>query len=293
MKHIEGRFFMEIKNIKFVFNDQLTFSGSQLLSDPQELGTIEYSTITESTSDGIGDIELGVIVSPRKFRLNFEVARVSADTLARYFRRNKKHVLKIGDRKINCTCTRVTINNEDGYYIDPILNLEFIANDPYFYDVSDFGKNLAGISPQFKFPYTVTKQKPLIFGYYLFSDRTIFTNNGDEEVGLKVVFKAKGAATNITFKNLKTGKYLKINNLSLKVGDIVTISTLRGDKYVTKYDAETKETTNIFAQLDRLSEFFYLEIGENLLSYEAETGQTNLEVYLYYVPMYVNGWHVE
>lgn len=285
---------MDRTNITFNFNNELIFRGSQLLSDPQGLATIEYQIVTEEAADGQGEIELGTTVSPRSFEIDFEVLRSQADSLSRYFQRNKSLVLTVGDRKINCKSTRVVINNQDGYFIDPILHLEFTASDPYFYDVSDFGKNLAGIKPLFKFPYTVSKKHPLVTGYRLFSDRSIFVNAGDQPVGLKVVFQAtRGDATNIKFTNLKTGKYLKINNLEMAQGDRVTISTLRGNKSVFKYTKATGLNESIFADVDRLSEFFYLDVGDNLLKYEADTGQTNVDVYLYYTPIYANGWSVE
>ncbi len=284
---------MDRNSIIFDFNNELKFTGSQLLSDPQGLATIEYQLITEESVDGIGEVELGTVVSPRTFELDFEVPRNQADGLHRYFQANKNLILTIGDRKINCKCTRAVIDNKDGYFIDPVMHLEFTASDPYFYSTSDFGKNLAGIKPMFKFPYVVTKNKPLVIGYKLFSERSIFTNNGDRQVGLTAVFQAtRGEATNIKFTNLKTGKYIKINNLTMEQGDKVTISTVRGSKSVIKFAKSTGESESIFKDVDRLSDFFYLDVGENLLKYEADLGQTNVDVYLYYTPVYSNGWSV-
>ena len=44
---------------------------------------------------------------------------------------------------------------------------------------------------------------------------------------------------------------------------------------------------NSYQKIDRLSEPFKLEVGENYLEYDADENYTNLDVMLYYTPLYL------
>lgn len=44
---------------------------------------------------------------------------------------------------------------------------------------------------------------------------------------------------------------------------------------------------NVFNYIDLASEFLQLKVGDNLLRYDAEKGLDNLEMALYYKPLYI------
>ena len=64
-------------------------------------------------------------------------------------------------------------------------------------------------------------------------------------------------------------------------GDALTIETNKGQKSILLNGA------NIIHKIDRSSTFIGLSPGDNTLTYTADDGYMNLEVRLYYTPMYL------
>lgn len=278
---------MKIKDFEISFDGLQTFSGSKII-DVDGLASFKSDLETVKNASGNGEIVVGRTALPRDIKLIVQVPKSISDETLRYFQYEKNLVLYIDKRKINCIVEKADLDYKFGFYVDPILTLNLYCPDPYFYDISDFGQNIAGIQPVFGFPWKATLANGITMGYFMFSDSTIFENKGDRKVGLKVIFKAdRGDATNIQFTNLKTGQFIKLNNIRLNKGDILEISTIQGSKHI------LKNGINVYGNIDRLSDFFSLDIGDNLLQYDAETGKTNLDVYLYYTPVYSNGLVIE
>ena len=69
----------------------------------------------------------------------------------------------------------------------------------------------------------------------------------------------------------------------LTEGDVLEVSTVAGDCYI-RLNGE-----DIFDKIDHMSDFFKLSIGDNFLQYSADIGETEMNVYLYYTPKYLNG----
>lgn len=278
---------MNIENYILDFNHEVYFDGKDILQPVNGLSEISASYETAKNAANNGSIIIGRNINERSISFTCSIERSKADYLVRYFKPQKNFILYVGDRKINCVCEVSKISYDDGYYLEPYLTLNLLCPDPYFYDISDFGKNIAGIMPMFGFPWRATKQKGITFGYRIFSERTIFPNKGDGAVGLRIVFiAARGTAGNISIENLRTRQFVKVN-LQLEKGDRLEISTISGQKYIKKNEI------SVFEYIDKMSDFFTLEVGDNLLKYDTESGRTNLDVYLYYTPVYLNGEVVE
>lgn len=279
---------MFYKDYELNFNNEVSIRANDILSI-KGLADISASYKTLDNAVGDGEIIVGRTVNSRSPKIKFRVSSILSDTMVRYFRPHSNHVLYIDTRKINCNIKSAELTWDDGYANDPAVELTLFCPDPYFYDISDFGQNIAGIQPMFGFPWTATIDDGITFGYRIFSDSTIFRNAGDKPVGFKAVLTAaRGTATNVKFENLITGEYLRVV-VSLDQGDYVEISTVQstGEQYI------RKNGVDIFADIDRLSDFFLLARGDNFLKYSADTGVTNLDVVLYYTPVYGNGMVVD
>lgn len=270
------QFGIKIGDIYFSGYDIIEYSGLQEIS-------VEYE-MTENAV-GNGTIITGWYMPEREITLTARVPKMNAESVFRYFKGNKNYVLTIGERKINVVMQNVKLDWTLTFYNDPRIELSLIAPDPYFYDVSDFGKDIAGIIPQFGFPWTYSPDNPVKFGYREFTDQTIFENDGDDEVGLKLRIEAYGVVKGVKFENLRTGQYIKINQ-DLSQGDILEISTVSNP-------SETPyirlNGVDIFDKIDRMSDFFKLAVGDNFLKYSADEGVTEMNVYLYYSPKYSSG----
>lgn len=109
-------------------------------------------------------------------------------------------------------------------------------------------------------------------------------NQGDAESPLKVVFKAKSSVKNPSIYNVYTKEFIKINK-TMQAGEEITVTTGIGNKRVESYINGV--TTNIFNLLDINSSFMWLDIGDNVIRYDAEELLEQLEVYLYYTNYYL------
>lgn len=259
----------------------ITFPGNRIISySGLQETTVEY----ELTKNAIGNgtIVTGWYMPEREMQIVAKLPRSTADETLRYFKANKNLKMVIGERKINVVVEGVIVNWTNGFYNNPEIELNLIAPDPYFYDVSDFGRNIAGIIPQFGFPWRFSPDDPVKFGYKEFTDRTIFENDGDDDVGLKLKVEATGTVTNFKFENLTTGQYIKIIQ-ALNEGDVLEVSTVAGDCYIRLNGKDT------FDKIDHMSDFFKLSVGDNFLQYSADSGETEMNVYLYYTPKYLSG----
>lgn len=109
-------------------------------------------------------------------------------------------------------------------------------------------------------------------------------NLGDAETPVKVVFKAKSNVKNPSIYNVYTKEFIKINK-TMEIGEEITVTTGIGNKRVESY--LNGVTTNIFNLLNINSSFMWLDIGDNIIRYDAEEMLEQLEVYLYYTNYYL------
>ena len=104
-------------------------------------------------------------------------------------------------------------------------------------------------------------------------------NKGDQESGIRFVFKAQGTVINPQIVNVETQEFLKINT-DLQAGDVLTVTT--GYNNMRARLVRENVETNIFSSVDENSTWLRLNVGDNLLRYAAEEGEDNLNVSIYY-----------
>ena len=109
-------------------------------------------------------------------------------------------------------------------------------------------------------------------------------NSGDCEVPLKLVFKASSNVKNPRIYNVYTKEFIKINK-TMEAGEMIAITTNKGNKRVESI--LNGKTSNIFNNLDIQSDFMWLDIGDNVIAYDAEEMVEQLEVSIYYTNYYL------
>lgn len=176
--------------------------------------------------------------------------------------------------------------------------LAFIADlmcpNPYFESMDDFGKNLAETNRQLAFPWRVLAQKATvpapnkglalqgqITGYRKMQKRVQLANDGDVSASIRVLFTAsRGIVKNPKITLADSGKYIRI------VTDMEEKDTLLVDTS-DRHQVIELNGKNIYHRIDRMSEPFKLETGINSLEYDADEGYMNLDVRLFYTPLYL------
>lgn len=112
---------------------------------------------------------------------------------------------------------------------------------------------------------TFPLQFPTTFASLSASKSKLLVNDGDVETPILITFNGPATAP-ITVKNVTAGKYIQINR-SLAVGEKLEINTAFGQKKVTKVLADgTRENATHYIKIPG-SEFFNLEVGNNLIEY--------------------------
>lgn len=168
---------------------------------------------------------------------------------------------------------------QDNLYDPFIYQLTMLCPQPYFLDMSDFGKDLAASVPLCAFPFVWLEGREYATDYRQFSSNFLVVNSGDLDTGLKVVFIAQDVVRNPKL-SLQNGQYIRVLT-ELMQGDELSIETSKGKKRI------LLNGVNMMSRIDRKSTFIGLAPGENVLTYDADEGYMNLEVRLYYTPMYL------
>lgn len=142
------------------------------------------------------------------------------------------------------------------------------------------------ITPLFEFPFeNDSLTKPMLeFGNIEDYVTRIIRYDGDEEVGIKLIFNVLGPVGNIAFRNVRTREaiFFDVNRLRLLTGrpigagDEITISTIPGEKGA--WLLRNGIVTNVLNCLSKDTDWFKLAKGDNELFYEAEEGRDNLRI---------------
>lgn len=151
-----------------------------------------------------------------------------------------------------------------------------------------------GVEPLFEFPFSnESLTEPLIeFGAIKNRQEENIWYDGDTEVGVIIRMHALGEVRQVTIYNtgtrermhIDTDKLSAIMGSGIKNGDEITISTVRGDKYITIL--RDGVYTNILNALDRNTDWFQLAKGDNRFAYICEYGAEDLEFKIEFKTLY-------
>lgn len=167
-------------------------------------------------------------------------------------------------------------------------SISIICPDPFFYSIGEDGNNVTDfytIDPMFEFPFSNESltEPLLIFGEIQLKTEGVVTYHGDAEIGVMIYIHAIGPASNINIYNTETREVMKIDTDKLKkltgkglvASDDIIINTSKGDKSITL--VREGVSYNILNCLDKNTDWFMLEKGDNVFAFTAETGVTNLQ----------------
>lgn len=163
--------------------------------------------------------------------------------------------------------------------------ISVICPDPYLYDRTLQITQFASVESLFEFPFSnESLTDPLLF----FSNMILGTMKtvnyaGDLEVGIIISIHALGSASNIEISNVGTSESIFIDSVKIEYltgsgiveGDDIYISTVKGNKYAIL--VRSGVTYNIINSLGQHPDWFEIVKGDNVFSYTAETGLTNLQ----------------
>lgn len=172
--------------------------------------------------------------------------------------------------------------------------ISLLCPNAYFAAKEPVDTTFSGFTPAFEFPFENTSLtvKTLEMGVVFINTSASVFNTGDISTGVIITLTLTGAVTNIFIVNSTTSENMAINSAKLtaligsnfQAGDVVTISTIKGDKYIVLERAGV--VYNILNAVDILSDWFRLEKGDNLFSYVAAVGTSNIQMSIQHTIMY-------
>ncbi|AWZ48460.1 phage tail family protein [Clostridiaceae bacterium 14S0207] len=162
--------------------------------------------------------------------------------------------------------------------------IQLYCPNPYWMDLKESKEEIALWVGDFHFPLIISPDG-IIMGHRISNLIVNAYNKGDVECGMRIEFKALATVVNPSLYNVYTQKYIKVKR-TLQAGDKLIINTSFGNKRVEMVKSNGTKV-NVFNYIDLASEFLQLAVGDNLLRYDAEKGLDNLEMALYYKPLYI------
>lgn len=168
------------------------------------------------------------------------------------------------------------------------MQVSILCESPYFLSVSEDGKKettFAGIDFLFEYPFENEDlhEPTLEFGNIVNKKENTVYYDGDAETGCIIQIHAVGEATNVTIYNVKTreimaldsDKLVQLTGAGISYGDTITINTIKGQKSITLLRNGT--TYNILNILGKDADWFQLAKGDNLFTFTADYGESNLQ----------------
>lgn len=155
-----------------------------------------------------------------------------------------------------------------------IAQVSIICPQPYFKAIEEVVSYFSEISGGFEFPFSIAKEG-IEFSKITSNIRKSIINTGEVESGVIIELDAIGTVVNPIIYDVfkRTHIALKFTMLS---NDKITINTYQGKKSIKL--TRNGVTTNAMGYMTPDSEWLTLDIGDNLFTYESESGNANLQI---------------
>lgn len=223
------------------------------------------------------------IVIGGRIRLDKQINR---QKLIRFFNPKHKFTLKYtnGDitRFIDCSVEKTPVISKSFL---PEFMISFLCPNPWWYTEEEKNEIAMWVGA-FEFELEIDEDGDGIeMGYREPNNIVNVYNNSDTVSPLRIQFKAIGSVVNPYIENVDTGKKVMIDAMLIG-GDIVTVNTQRGNEYVTL--ERNGKTINYFNYVSLDTDIHLsVDVGDNLIRYDAAEFVGNLEVTIYHTPQFV------
>ncbi len=264
-----------------------------LVKEISGLGPCKATINTTEVSTNDGSIYNSARLDARNIVLDLAFVGTDIERVRqlsyKYFPIKKEVSLEIITDNRDCvTAGYVESNEPDIFSEEESASISIICPDAYFYSAKD-GENITesySETPMFEFPFCNDSltEKLLVMGEIYQFTEVVVAYDGDAEVGVTITLHAIGEVINPAIYNVETSEQMLIDTSKMKTltgsgfiaGDDIIICTVKGKKTVKLL--RDGVYTNILNALDRNSDWFQLSKGENVLSYTAESGGSNLQI---------------
>ena len=210
-------------------------------------------------------------VNARQLQINGKIQYNAARNRVALYRVIKtKHFIRVkyADNERDVYIDGYVSDFEIGHFENTqTFSVTILCPEPFFKDAQEIIDQVNTAVKNFHFPFSITAEDPIPIGYFDTILEFNVENDGDVSTGIIIEVSATGQVDNPTIFNKETREFFGVQT-SLEAGDVLTISTERGNKTVTLL--RDGEETNMLNSIEQGSSWFQLEPGDNVFTYEAD-----------------------
>lgn len=155
-----------------------------------------------------------------------------------------------------------------------VAQISIICPKPYFKAVDEVISYFADIIGLFEFPFSIP-EVGMEFSIISNNIRKSIINTGDVETGAVIQIFAMGTVVNPVIYDVLKQSHFKLN-MTLQASDMVVINTNSGEKSVTLI--RNGVSSNAMGYMAQDSDWFKLEAGDNVFTYDADSGTPYLQI---------------
>lgn len=253
-------------------NPNYTVFKIEGLNPPQANINSSVNTTTDGSSINSVRLESRNIVIYAAMEGDIEASRINLykyfpvkKTVKLYFSNNSRDIYIEGIVElIEC----------DLFSNKQVAQISIICPRPYFKDVENLVTIFSDVSAMFEFPFSISKAGVEISTIGTNQRRSII-NTGDVETGVIIKLFATGTVVNPVIYDVLKRTYLKLN-FTMLASDAVVINTNVGEKSIELI--RDGVTHNAMGYMAQDSAWFTLEAGDNVFTYDADSGNSNLQL---------------
>ena len=257
---------VNIQNSKSPYQDGVSYHGNTL--EPRSL-SIEIMIIAENIEE---------MMNYRRKLSNIFNPKLDEGTL----------IYEIGDikREIKAISELAPVFPDAGDFKDTMQPglIQLYCPNPFWEDLEEGKEEIALWISDWEFPVDIPVEG-MEFGHRATTLIKNIINNGDVPCGMRIEFKALATVVNPSIFDFNTREFIKVKR-NLLAGEKLIINTSFGNKRV-ELVKSNGTIENVFHYIDLKSTFIQLDVGDNLIQYDAEEGIDNLEVSIYHKPLYI------
>lgn len=242
------------------------------LNPPQASINTSVNTTQDGSKVNSARVENRNIVIYVSIEGNVEANRIN---LYKYFPSKKPVTLYFsnGERDVSI-CGNVEIIECDLFANKQVAQISIICPNPYFKGVDELITMLGDVVPMFQFPFSAPAEG-IEFSVLTPNIRKSIVNTGDTESGVIIKMFATGTVVNPIIYDVLKGIYIALN-LTMQPLDTIIINTNIGEKSITLIRGG--KSSNAMGYMRRDSKWFVFEAGDNVYTYDCDSGSNNLQI---------------
>ena len=155
-----------------------------------------------------------------------------------------------------------------------VAQISLICPQPYFKSAEELVTYFSSIDSLFEFPFSIAEEG-VEFSVIKTADRKAIVNTGDVENGIIIDLYAAGVVSKPIIYDVLNRTYIKLN-CDLQANDHIVINTNVDNKAITLI--RDGVSSNAMGYMSPDSKWLILNSGDNVFTYEAESGAENLQV---------------